>query len=159
MTMVAWTLPPAVLLMAAARAFRLFAAGVIVCGTPPIDSVKVELPLMLWIAGSVTVGRVSALMELEDDPASVTCTVYTPGSAPAPVLAVTTVSSATEEDSRFWLEESRLEIVDCNTEKRKSKELSAEDWLESCDCWLWSNCKGSAARPTERLRAFCKDSA
>jgi hypothetical protein len=125
--MVACTLAPAVLLMAAASAFRLFAAGVIVCGTPSIVSVKVGLALMLWTAGSVTAGRPSALMELEDEPGSVTKTVYAPGSAPAAVLALITVSSETEEDSSFWLAEFRLEIVDCSTEKRKSKELSAED--------------------------------
>ena len=82
-----------------------------------------------------------------------------PGSAPAPVLAVITVSSETEEASRFWLAEFRLEIVDRNTEKRKSKEFSAEAWLESCDCWFWSNVNGSAARPTERLRAFWRSAA
>jgi len=134
--MVACTLAPAVLLMAAASEFRLFAAGVIVCGTPSIVSVKVGLALMLWIAGAVTVVSSSALMELEDEPGPLTKTGYVPVSAPAAVLALITVSSETEEDSRFWLAELRLEIVDCSTEKRKSKEFSAEDWLESCDCWL-----------------------
>ena len=73
--------------MAAANEFRLFAAGVIVCGTPPIVSVKVELVLMLWLDGSVTVGRLLALMELVDEPGSVTKIVYVAGSAPASVLA------------------------------------------------------------------------
>ena len=91
MTTVACTLPPAPALMAAANEFRLFAAGVIVCGTPPIVSVKVELVLMLWLDGSVTVGRLLALMELEDEPASFTSTVYVPGKAATPVLAVITV--------------------------------------------------------------------
>src|SRR5579859_3299414 len=125
--MVACTFAPASALIAAASEFRLFAAGVMVCGTPPIVSVKVELALMLWVVGSVTVGRVLALMELEDEPGLATWTVYAPGSAPAPVLAVMTVGSETEEASRFWLAEFRLEIVDCSTEKLVSKELSAED--------------------------------
>src|ERR1700730_1835929 len=133
--MVACTLVPAAL-MAAASEFRLFAAGVIVCGTPPIVSVKVELVLMLWIAGSVTLGRLLGLMELEDEPGSVTKIVYVPGSAPASVLALITVLSETEEDTRFWLAEFRFEMVDCSTEKLVSKEFRAEDWLESCACWL-----------------------
>ena len=101
MTTVACTLPPVPALMAAANEFRLFAAGVIVCGTPPIVSVKVELVLMLWLDGLVTVGRLLALMELVDEPGSVTKIVYVAGSAPGSVLAVITVLSETEEDTRF----------------------------------------------------------
>src|SRR5260221_11721853 len=137
--MVACTFAPASALIAAASEFKLLADGVIVCDTPPIVSVNVELALMLWVVELVTLGRLPALMELEDVPGSVTSTVYAPGSAPAPVLAVITVGSETEEASRFWLAEFKLEMVDCSTEKRVSKELSAEDWLESCVCWGCSN--------------------
>src|SRR5258708_18722931 len=94
-------------LMAFANELSVAAAGIIVWGTPPTVSVKLVAELRFWVTGSVTV-RPEVLTALENAPALPTVTVYVPGNASAPTLALRTVPSETDDQCRLPLLEAQL---------------------------------------------------